>query len=455
MTDPSQPSCRTGASRSAPGAATRRRLLRAAALTAAGVAAARRHAARAIQASGAPGPARPFPDHTRYAAGTIRPDGRSRGRQDDAVRAAYDAWKANYLVEAGADAAGNRLFRVAFGKPGTENHGTTVSEGQGYGMVVVAYLAGHDPDAQGIFDGLWRYARANPSVIEPRLMNWRIPPPPESGNDSAFDGDCDIAYALLLAAEQWGDAGAIDYAAAARETIAAILEATIGPSSRLPMLGDWTDPDGARYNQHTPRTSDFMPGHFRAFAAATGEPAWDAVIAACGRVVATLQRAHSPETGLLPDFVQPASRLNPAPRPADPDFLEGPHDDAFGYNAGRAPWRLGVDALLSGDALSRAHAQKMAEWAITATAGDPLNLLPGYRLDGTPLDPDAGFTTFFAAPLGVAAMTLESGQEWLNAVYDAVVDRSEDYYEDSVTLLCLLVMTGNWWGAGETQPRDE
>ena len=26
-----------------------------------------------------------------------------------------------------------------------------------------------------------------------------------------------------------------------------------------------------------------------------------------------------------------------------------------------------------------------------------------------------------------------------------VADRPEDYYEDSVTLLCLLVMTGNWW----------
>jgi len=43
-------------------------------------------------------------------------------------------------------------------------------------------------------------------------------------------------------------------------------------------------------------------------------------------------------------------------------------------------------------------------------------------------------------------MTTESGQEWLNADYDAVVDRSEDYYEDSVTLLCLIVLSGNWWG---------
>jgi hypothetical protein len=30
-------------------------------------------------------------------------------------------------------------------------------------------------------------------------------------------------------------------------------------------------------------------------------------------------------------------------------------------------------------------------------------------------------------------------------VYDTVYDTHEDYYEDSVTLLCLLIMTGNFW----------
>jgi hypothetical protein len=46
--------------------------------------------------------------------------------------------------------------------------------------------------------------------------------------------------------------------------------------------------------------------------------------------------------------------------------------------------------------------------------------------------------------LGVAAMTVPSQQQWLNAIYEAVYRAHEDYYEDSVTLLCLLVMTGNY-----------
>jgi len=276
-------------------------------------------------------------------------------------------------------------------------------------------------------------------------MNWRVPPGEGSGLDSAFDGDSDIAYGLLLADAQWGSTGTIDYGAAAREVIAGMLAATIGTRSRLPMLGDWVEQDGVKYNQNTPRTSDFMLSHFRAFGLATNDPVWDEVVAACHRVTSSLQKDYSPETGLLPDFVQPKSAINRNPRPADPDFLEGPHDDAFGYNAGRTPWRLGADALLGDNALSRAQASAMAAWTQKATGGDPYALSPGYWLDGEPLDPGGDFTTFFAAPLGVAAMTIESGQAWLNAIFDAVADRPEDYYEDSVTLLCLLVMTGNWW----------
>ena len=36
-------------------------------------------------------------------------------------------------------------------------------------------------------------------------------------------------------------------------------------------------------------------------------------------------------------------------------------------------------------------------------------------------------------------------QSWLNDIYDATRDRQEEYYEDTVTLLCMLVMTGNYW----------
>jgi endo-1,4-beta-D-glucanase Y len=274
-------------------------------------------------------------------------------------------------------------------------------------------------------------------------MRWRVPGEP-GGDASAFDGDCDIAYGLLLAHGQWGSAGAINYQQAARDHLTAMLRQTIGPSSRLPMLGDWTDPNGSPYNQFTPRTSDFMLGHFRAFARATGNGAWNDAVTACGRIVTTLQTDHSPNTGLLPDFVQPVSAADRTPRPASPGFLEGPHDGHYFYNAGRTPWRLGTHALLSGAPSTLAQVRKISNWAKTATDGNPQRLESGYTLNGQSVN-DWGFSTFFAAPLGVAAMTRPAHQGWLNALYDAVRGRSEDYYEDTVTLLCLLVMSGNFW----------
>lgn len=391
---------------------------------------------------------RPFPQHLTYAPGTIRPNHRTQAQQDDDVRAAYDRWKAAYLIADGNASDGKALYRVAFGKAGTDNYAVTVSEGQGYGMVIVALMAGHETNAQPIFDGLWNFSRVHPSDNEPRLMGWRVPS--SGGNSSAFDGDMDIAYALLLADQQWGSDGTIDYMAEARAVIGAIAEATIGTDSHLPMLGDWVENYGPTRNQYTPRSSDFMPAHFRAFERATGDQLWTAVTTASQRTVSLLQERFSPKTGLLPDFIEPVSDTDHDPRPAKPGFLEGDNDGSYSYNAGRVPWRLGIDALLNNDSTSLAQAQTIAAWSLTATNGVPANIKPGYRLDGTPIPPGDYFSTFFAAPLGVAAMTLpaqpEIGrQQWLNAIYDSVRDTSQNYYEDSVSLLCMLIMTGNYW----------
>lgn len=389
-----------------------------------------------------PAAAFPFPQHLTYAAGTTRPNHRSQSQQDDDVRQAYQRWKTRYLVQ--QDGAGAARYRIAFGERGSPAHAVTVSEGQGYGMVAVATMAGDQPGTKAIFDGLLRFVLDHPSVIDPRLMAWRVT---DGGapTDSAFDGDADIAYGLLLAAAQWGNDGEFDYLAAARRIIAGIAESTIGPDSALPMLGDWVEPDGSRYNQYTPRTSDFMPASFRAFARIDKGQRFARVITSIQRQINSLQRRFSPVTGLLPDFVEPLSTSDHRPRPAKPGFLEGPHDGHYYYNAGRDPWRVGMDALLNGDPISLAQVRKISGWALRAAGGKPAKIRSGYRLDGTPIADGRYFSIFFAAPLGIAAMTLPSQQSWLNALYDSVRSRHEGYFEDTVALLCLLLMTGNFW----------
>jgi endo-1,4-beta-D-glucanase Y len=395
-----------------------------------------------IPTQAAAGIARPFPQHVTYAPGSILPNHRTQSQLDDDVRTFYDAWKQSYLLEAGSSADGHPLYRVAFGNS-APNRDQTVSEGQGFGMLIVPVMAGHDPDAQTLFDGLWEFARAHPSEVDSRLMDWKVPESVD-GDDSAFDGDADMALGLLLANAQWGSAGRINYKAEAETLISGILESTVGPDSRLPTLGDWVDAAGADFNQYTPRSSDFMLANFRAYGRATGDPAWEEVIANSQAVMLALQASHSPASGLMPDFIVMTGNDH-APQPAPPDFLEGADDGHYSYNAGRVPWRLGSDALLNDDAASRAIAQKISVWIEASANGDPFNIRAGYDLDGQPLPDSDYFTTFFVAPMGVAAMTNPAQQDWLNVLYDSVYDQHQDYYEDSVTLLCLLVMTGNFW----------
>ena len=249
----------------------------------------------------------------------------------------------------------------------------------------------------------------------------------------------------MLAHAQWGSDGEVNYQAEAHTVITAILESTIGPDSYLPTLGDWVNTDGTTYNQYTPRSSDFMPAHFRAYGRVTGDATWNEVVTATQWVVSHLQTNYSPDTGLLPDFIQPISGSDHMPRPADPNFLEGLHDGHYYYNAGRDPWRIATDGLLNNDLTSMTQTQCIADWIASATGGNPASIKAGYRLDGTSLTGSNYFTTFFASPFGVALMTRPAQQQFLNDIYDAVYTTHEDYYEDSVTILSLLMMTRNYW----------
>jgi endo-1,4-beta-D-glucanase Y len=388
-----------------------------------------------------PGPYRPFPQRLTYPGAALRVSG-SQGALDQAARDAYDRWKSRYLTEAPARPDGTARMRV---RMANSPAAPTVSEGQGYGVVIVTLMAGHDPDAQPIVDALLAYFDDHRSHIDSRLMDWKVPAdeaPSPDDDDSAFDGDADLAYGLLLADAQWGSRGAVDYHAKALDLLDGILQSEVGPDSHLPMLGDWVDPDGETFNQWTTRSSDWMPEHFRAFAAATGDDAWLDVADATLDLATVMQRDFAPNTGLLPDFVVGTEG---DPKPATPGLLEDETDGQYGYNAGRVPWRLGFDALVHEDPRAVAAVGAISSWIDDATVGDPLDIAPGYDLSGAPVMPRLAWTSFFAAPFAVAAMTDPTQQAWLNAVYGSVAGSQEGYYEDTVTLQCLLVVSGNAW----------
>ncbi len=385
-------------------------------------------------------PQKPFPQHTQYQEGIIKPNNKTQDELDNSVKTFYKEWKKRYLKEVTGEKGpnGEKVYKIIM-----NSSGRTVSEGQGYGMVIIALMAGYEENAKDIFDGLWYFVRNHKSKIDNRLMAWEVPEP-SGGTDSAFDGDCDIAYSLLLADKQWGSSGRINYLDEAKTYIKAIYESTIGKQSYLPLLGDWVEEDGASYNQYTPRTSDFMIVNFKGFKKATNDNKWNNVINSIYNTINLVQKNYSSATGLLPDFLQGNGSMENL-RPADPNFLEGPYDGDYYYNAGRDPWRIGLDVILYNNTNSKKAVKKMLDWIYKETGGNPYKILSGYHLNGEPLKGSDYFTTFFVAPFGVAAMTDSSKQEFLNKIFNSVSAKHEGYYEDTVTLISLIIMSGNYW----------
>ena len=385
----------------------------------------------------------PFPQHHPYVTGSIKPNNVSQTQMDNAVMSFYDEWKARYLV-AGCD---SNQYYVYFNYEGGNQplDAVCVSEGQGYGMLITAIMAGHDANAKIYFDGLYNYYRAHQSQVNNRLMAWRQETDCTEGPDdmdSATDGDLDIAYALLLADLQWGSGGVINYRQEALLIIDAILEDEINRDRNSVKLGDWASSSDPDYN--ATRSSDFMMDHFRAFEQITGDTVWNNVINSCYSYIATIQANNSPTTGLIPDFIK---NLNTTPVPAQANFLESQYDGQYYYNACRDPWRITTDYLISGDTRAKTSVQKINTWIKSKTGSNPQNLLSGYNLNGSTIQ--NGYVDLpFIAPFMVGAMADSSNQQWLNALWSDVVGiqlGDDGYFGNSIKMISMIVASGNWW----------
>jgi len=390
-------------------------------------------------------PARPFPQHTAYAPGSIKPASFSQDALDQETAAFYDKWKQKRLIAAGAPGQFYVAFDERDAKAGRDV--ITVSEAMGYGMLITAFMAGHDPEAKHYFDGLYRFYKKHPSKNNPRLMAWcqvqgggNAP----EGADSAADADLDIAYALLVAHRQWGSAGEIDYLSEGKSMIAAIFTDDINAHAFSVKLGDDVASDDPAFADT--RSSDLIPDHFRVFQNVTGRTEWGAVVDKSYSIMDSMQRNYSQDTGLIPDFIR---HVDNTPAPAKPKYLETEFDGEYYYNACRVPFRVGLDYLLSGDPRAKALLGKMTRWMRRESGDAPAKIAAGYSLNGRRLEKDADFGQMcFVAPFAVAAMADRNDQSWLDALCSAMIKPGPDdgaYFDGTIKMLCLLVVSGNWW----------
>lgn len=380
---------------------------------------------------------KPFPQHVTYVQGVIKPSNISQQYMDDSVTSYYEKWKERYINNAGED-------QYYVWVEGSVETNECVSEGQGYGMIIMALMAGYDKESQKIYDGLYRYFKAHPSKRSPYLMAWAQTETLEDvDGSSAADGDIDIAYSLLLANAQWGSNGAINYLQEAQLAIEALKEQEINTETYSVLLSNAVVPQSGDY--YDTRCSDFMPAHFKAFGKATHDNFWNKVADTNYDLFKFLQHQYSPAAGLVPDFVEHVNKNLGAARP---NYLESKYDGAYNYNACRVPWRIATDFIINGDGRSKQFVEKINKWLRKKTGNNPANICAGYTLEGDALANRNFEAMSFIASFSVGAMVDFNNQEWLNKLWDYIfnfdIDQF-DYYGNTIKMITLIILSGNYW----------
>jgi endo-1,4-beta-D-glucanase Y len=311
-------------------------------------------------------------------------------------------------------------------------------------MVIVALMAGADSLAQSTFNGLFNYYTEHPSKRSKVLMSWAQRR--TCGHDeesSASDGDIDIAYSLLLANAQWSSQGSINYLLRAKSIIAAILDQEINSKSYSVLESNSIESDSRDY--YDMRSSDFIPSAFRSFQKSTRESDWLKTIDSCYKIFSKVQQQYSPDAGLVPDFIQ---GINKKPAPAIKHYLESKYDGIYNYNASRVPWRIATDYIVSGEKRSKLFLEPINKWIRETTANNPDNISAGYSLEGEDLKSRNFEALSFISSFAISAMVDAKNQEWLNRLWDYVIDfklKDFDYFDNSIKMLNLIILSHNYW----------
>lgn len=385
--------------------------------------------------------AKPFPQQFTFK-NCIKPSHITQEKLNASVIARFNSYKSKYLRTAKNTLNGYYIEAKGNGVGGATS--STISEAHGYGMIIFALMAGYDSQAKEIFDGMYYFYKDHPSKGNSYNMSWVI-----DGNESfekeysATDGDMDIAYGLLLADEQWGSEGDINYKQEALRLIySGIKGSDIGSNTKRIMLGDWSS------DEYDTRSSDWMTGHLHAFYKATGDKFWTE---AADTVYSLIhQMTKNSNTGLVSDFI---TGVSPVP---DPDAGgTGEHNAVhYSYNACRYPLRIAADFAHFGTPEAAEATGKLLSWLRSKTGGSVSSIRAGYTLTGSPLNNYSDLV--FNAPFAAGAITDSDNQEFLNDLWDQMKNNDGyNEYAHALNLLSMLLISGNWWAPGQDASQEE
>ncbi|MBU0935383.1 MAG: hypothetical protein KKC64_07170 [Spirochaetes bacterium] len=400
-------------------------------------------------------------------------------RMQQEAREYYLTWSEKYVQERNLPKGeGRQLFvdylagqRESPAFTWGDRRALTVSEAHGYGMLAVCGMAAIDQEyktesARADFDALARLFLSFPSKGDKRLMTWQlfgdgIDPATGKGNSntiqpgqrqfSATDGDMDIAYSFLLADSLWPGQGleGSSYREMALEVISGLRESCTNTAGTVLYIGDWAG-SGSSHSTVT-RSSDFMPAHLSAFAAAdTAHSAhWETLREAQISLVFATNAGPAENSGLVPDFFKSYNKATGF-EPARTQVLESPHDGDYNWNACRVPWRLGATWLAEADPRLEKILHEGTVMIRKLSGGDPSRIPPGQYLSSGPVSqpiPGRNYSDYsFTAPWALAAACTAGAELWTEALLDELgswrTEGLSSYFGDSIRLLVYLTLAG-------------
>jgi endo-1,4-beta-D-glucanase Y len=288
----------------------------------------------------------------------------------------------------------------------------TTSEGIAYGMLITVYMADKTH-----FDKIWTYAQSH---FSRGLMSWNIDP---SGNpvgnggvNSASDADQDMAWSLIMADKQWPGG---TYLNDAKTLLGNIKSQEISSSN--------TVNDGNFNNAGSSHPDYAAPDYYKVFATVSGDSSWSAVTTG---EYTQLSGAQNATTGLIPDSIG---------------------GTMFGFDACRAPWRVGLDYCWNASSQAQSFLTKLNAYFLqtSANGATPSNIkIPVATSGGTGMYNSGAIT----GPAAVGAMAssanqalVDSSWNYLNSlVAGSTSAGSLNYFSSTVGLIAILSLSGNF-----------
>jgi len=341
----------------------------------------------------------------------------SRSWAADSLKLKFTRWLSNHYEESGS------LARVKFDSPNTQY---TVSEGIGYGMLLMVYFSDNTTSYKAQFDKLWAYYQKFSNGNG--LMHWKINGfSSVTEQNGATDAEMDVGVALIMAYYQFNDS---KYLTAAKTLIASIKSKEVSGNNLLKPGDAWEDYRNPSY---------VAPAAFDKFGAATSDvSSWNAIKSANYTLLTSNQHAT---TGLFSDW----SNASGTPDKSNSNYGTA---DVFYYDACRVPWRMAWGYFWNGDATAKTLSDKLGKYMMSKTSNNPTLLRSGYyRSTGAVIDNYA--SSAFLGSLVLASATTKStaNQAYVDSGFVRLMKMGpsynlEKYFNATLQLLTGLMMSG-------------